>query len=445
MSFQSKLFVLISLLFSSLLLSQTGPGGVGVTDGSSNLVLWLDANNVNVANGTLTNNWPDNSGYGHNFTNGNGAVFATNSVNSYPSFSFNDTSNYFQHPFQNRLTPNSFTIFSASRVASSGSYKAVLSNRDDPPGAATRGFILYSRPGSNNWSFWTGRDAGSWQTVEGNINTTGNWSSQMLRYNGTTREKNLSINNNTFSTATHTMTSNTTRPFRIGAGRNESNTPNYYFNGNISEIIMFDNLINEAQIIIVQNYLAAKYNYSLSLADVYNEDAPGAGNYDHDVAGIGRVNSTNLHNDSQGTGIVRVLNPSNLNNNEFFMWGHDNNTFQMSSGLNAPEIIKSRLNRTWRVSEANTSGTPVDVGTIDMRFDLTGITGVNTANLRLLIDTDNDGLFNDELPISGATDLGSNIYSFTNINTIQNNYRFTLGVAITSVITNKKITYRVNN
>ncbi|WP_299136206.1 hypothetical protein [uncultured Tenacibaculum sp.] len=445
MSLQSKFFVLFNLIFSSLLFSQTGPGGVGITDGSSNLVLWLDANNVSVANGTLTNNWPDNSGYGHNFTDGNGAVFTTNSVNSYPSFSFNDTSNYFQHPFQSRLTPTSFTIFSASSVASSGSYKAVLSNRDDPSGSPTRGFILYSRPGSNNWSFWTGRDSGPWQTVEGNINTTANWSSQMMRYNGTTREKNLSINNNTFSTATHTMTSNTSRPFRVGAGRNESNTPNYYFNGNISEIIMFDNLINEAQIIIVQNYLAAKYNYSLSLSDVYNEDTPASGNYDHDVAGIGRVNSTNLHNDSQGTGIVRVLNPSNLNDSEFFMWGHDNGTFQMNTGLNAPEIIKSRLNRIWRVSEVNTSGTTVDVGSIDMRFDLTGITGVNTANLRLLVDTDNDGIFDDETPISGATDLGSNTYSFTNVNSIQNNNRFTLGVAITTVITNKKITYRVNN
>lgn len=442
---KTKLLPLLLLFFQFHLFSQTGPGGVGTTIGNSNLVLWLDANNVNLTNGTTTNNWNDASGYGHNFNAGNGAIFNTNSVNNYPSFSFNDSSNYFELTYQNRLSPTSFTIFSASRIANSGTYKAVLSNRDDPSGSPTRGFILYSRPNSNNWSFWTGRDSGPWQTVEGNINTTGNWSSQMLRYNGNTNEKNLSINNNNYTTATQTMTRNTSRPFRIGAGRNESNTPNYYFNGNISEIIMFDQLINDAQIIIIQNYLAAKYDFILSQNDLYDEDNAGNGNYDHDVAGIGRVNSTNLHTDSQGTGLVRILNPTNLDDNEFFMWGHDNATFQLSTGLNAPNIIKSRLNRIWRVSEVNTSGGAVNVGNLDIRFDLTGLTGVAVSNLRLLVDTDNDGNFNDEAPISGAVNLGSNIFSFNGISAISNNNRFTIGLATTTIITNRRITYRVNN
>ncbi|SEB72816.1 hypothetical protein SAMN04489761_1584 [Tenacibaculum sp. MAR_2009_124] len=441
-----KIPLLSYLIFYSIgLFAQTGPGGVGTNSGNSNLVLWLDANNVNLPNGTTTNNWGDSSGYVHNFNSGNGAIFNTNSINSYPSFSFNDSSNYFELAYENRLNPNTFTIFSVSRVANSGSYKAVLSNRDDPPGSPTRGFILYSRPNNNNWSFWTGRDSGSWQTVEGNINTTGNWASQMMRYNGNTNVKNISINNNNYTTATQTMTLNTSRPFRIGAGRNESNTPNYYFNGNISEIIMFDQLINDAQIIIIQNYVAAKYNFTLSQSDLYNEDNAGAGNYDHEVAGIGRVDASNLHNDSQGTGIVRILNPTNLGNNEFFMWGHDNADLQMNTGLNAPSIIKNRLTRTWRVSETNTSGGAIDVGSIDMRFDLTGITGVSTGNLRLLVDTDNDGNFNDETPISGSVSLGSNIYSFNGISSISNNRRFTIGLAFTTIITNRRITHRVNN
>ncbi|WP_435263982.1 hypothetical protein [Tenacibaculum sp. nBUS_03] len=228
---------------------------------------------------------------------------------------------------------------------------------------------------------------------------------------------------------------------RIGRNSNGADEAS----GDFFEIIFYNSNLNTAQKIIVDNYLSAKFGSIPIINDVYNEDNIAAGNYDHDVAGIGRVNASNLHDDSQGTGIVRVLNPSNLNNNEFFMWGHDNNTFQMSTGLNAPEIIKSRLNRIWRVSEVNTSGTPVDVGAIDIRFDLTGISGVNTTNLRLLIDTDNDGLFNDETPILGATNLGSNVFSFTSVNSLANNNRFTIGIAVTTVITNRKITYRVNN
>ena len=209
--------------------------------------------------------------------------------------------------------------------------------------------------------------------------------------------------------------------------------------------LLFDQLINDAQIIIIQNYLAAKYDFILSQNDLYNEDNAGNGNYDHDVAGIGRINSSNLHNDSQGTGIIRVLNPTNLDDNEFFIWGHDNGALQMNTGLNAPSIIKSRLLRTWRVSETNTSGGPIDVGNIDMRFDLTGITAVSNENLRLIVDTDNDGNFYDEIPISGAVNLGSNIYGFNGVSSISNNKRFTLGLALTTIITNRKITHRINN
>lgn len=179
--------------------------------------------------------------------------------------------------------------------------------------------------------------------------------------------------------------------------------------------------------------------------DIYNEDEPGAGNYDHEVAGIGRINSSNQHNDSQGTGIVRILNPTNLDDNEFLFWGHDNQPLQMNTNIDTPSSIKNRLTRVWRVSESNTSGGDVDVGNIEMRFDLTGLSNISTNNLRLLIDTNNNGNFNDDPPISGAVNLGNNIYAFNNISSISNNTRFTLGFALITIITNKRITHRVIN
>ncbi len=171
------------------------------------------------------------------------------------------------------------------------------------------------------------------------------------------------------------------------------------------------------------------------------------GNFDHDVAGIGRIDVSNLHNDAQGTGIVRISNPTNLGDDEFLIWGHDNgilsadNTTDVSSSQ-----TRARLSRVWRISEVSTGGGAVDVGAIDMQIDVTGLTEFNPIYPpQLLVDTDNDGDFNDEDPILGAISLGSNRYQFNGVTAFSNNLRFTLGSGFRKVITNRRITYRVKN
>ena len=66
-----------------------------------------------------------------------------------------------------------------------------------------------------------------------------------------------------------------------------------------------------------------------------------------------------------------------------------------------------------------------------MRWDLTGLGAVSASDLRLLIDTDNDGTFADETPIAGATAFGGNVYEFAGVPGgaagLRNNRRITLG------------------
>lgn len=415
------LFIILSLpLFSY---SQTGPGGVGKSDGSSNLVLWLDANTIVGTNASIITTWPDQSGYGYDFTLGNGAVFNSPSVNGYPAFNFNGTNQYFERAYTADITPMEFTVFTSTKVSSSGSYKAVISNRDDPAGAATAGYILYSRPTSNNWTFWTGTPSG-W-ALANSTSTAGSWSGQVLEYQDIPNGKKFYLDGATSVMNSQSMTSNPNRPCRVGAGRNES-SPDYYFKGDIAEVIIFNQVLNSAERIIVNNYLSAKYNYSLSTNDIYNEDNAGNGDYDHDVAGIGRIDALNIHNDAQGTGIVRILNPSGLDDDEFLIWGHDNGVQQATEKIDIPPTVQARFERIWRVSEVNTALSAVDVGNIDIRFDLTNLGSVVATDLRLLVDTDNDGIFADETPISGATLISGNIYQFSNITDIANNLRFTL-------------------
>jgi hypothetical protein len=412
-----------------------GPGGVGTTDGSSNLVLWLDASNVTGSNGATINNWEDASGNGNNFTGGNGATFQTAGTNGYPVFEFNGTSDYFEMPYSASLNTSEFTVMTAANVTGSSGYKALVSNRDDPAGSATAGYILYAHPNSNQWRFWTGRSGGGWQQTNGVVSTAGSWASMSMSYAATANGKKIYVNNILKNSSTHTMTLNPSRPYRVGAGRNEG-SPAYYFQGTIGEVIQYDEVLNDAARIIVDNYLAAKYGFTLSLNDMYTFDDAANGNYDHDVAGIGRVNASNIHNDAQGTGITRVLNPTDLDNNEFMFWGHDNGAIAANNITDVPNGVDSRLERVWAVSEVGPSSNSVDVGAIDIVFDLASIAGsFSTSELRLLVDTDADGSFTDEAPIAGAIDVnGSGQYLFAGVTAISNNVKFSIGFAPTSAL-----------
>jgi len=403
-----------------------GPGGIGKVDGTSSLVLWLDANTVSATNGSTVTSWNDESGNNYNLTAGNGATYNTNVQNGYPAFNFDGSTDYFERAYEADLNPSALTIFTADNVTSSSNYKAILSNRDDPAGTEASGFILYATPTDNYWQFWNGSVANSWEITNSGTSTAGSWAGQTSEYQSGTDGKKIYVNGEQKAQNTHTLNNNTSNPIRVGAGKNESATPDYYYQGYIGEIIMYDVVINDAQRIIIQNYLAAKYNYSLTTYDIYSQDDSGNGNYDHEVAGIGRVDDSNYHNDAQGTGIVRILNPTNLDDDEFLIWGHDNGTQTLNSTTDIPSSVRARFEREWRVSEVNVSGTAVDVGSVDIRWDLTGQSNIVTADLRLLIDTDNDGSFANETPISGATSLGGNIYAFTGVTAITDGRRFTL-------------------
>lgn len=208
-----------------------------------------------------------------------------------------------------------------------------------------------------------------------------------------------------------------------------------YIEADFGDIIHYNRTLNPAERIIINNYLSAKYNISLGGNDVYKNDNSSNGNFDFEVAGIGRIDASNLHNNSKGSSIIRIFNPSNLDNNEFLMWGHNNDSLIANEITDIPSSITARFSRVWRASELNnTAFAAVDVGDIDMEWDLSGLGAVTASDLRLLIDTDNDGTFADETPINGAVNTSGNLFVFSNVSGISNERRFTLGT-INSIAT----------
>ncbi len=394
-----------------------GPGGVGSTNGLSSLVLWLNASKVSGTNGSTITSWTDQSGYSNDFTVGAGAVFNTSGRNGNPTFSFNGTSHYFERPFSSSLTPGTFTIVSANNVTSSTDYRAVISNRDDPAGDETRGFILYANPG-NDWTFWNGHATIAWQQLDATTSTTGNWAAITASYRTGTSGKNIYVNNSLENTATAALHPNTSMPIRVGAGQNESG-PNFFFRGQMGEVIVYNTVLNAAQRIIVNNYLSAKYDFTLSDDDTYTRDNAGQGNFDHDVAGIGRVDGSNLHSDSRGTGIVRVFNPTSLGNGDFFFWGHNNEPLSDINTTDLPAGIQGRLSRVWRISESG------NIGNVDIQVDMTGMGPITTSDLRVRLDQ--TGTVSSGASQYTATALGCNNYLFSGVPGNTDGYYFTIG------------------
>lgn len=420
-------------LYSDLL-AQSGPGGVG---SSATNVLWLSADNqvFNNAGTTLASStdnvqqWNDRSG---NNDHASQAVTAsrpnyiTNVVNGLPVIRFSAGNDHLMA-----------TSVSSANVASVWAVAAYASLPSSNPGiliGAPAGTGTNVGAGSKSIGMWVSSAAGTQVWGRG---IQSNATSRDISQNTTLNSSTFYIINNIYRAASsinqfvnnaaagnnnsHNGTLSSWRDVTIGRQGNES------WNGDIAEVIFFNTEVNSAQRIIIDNYLSAKYGLSLTSNDVYDKDNAGNGNYDYEVAGIGRVDASNIHSDAQGSGIVRILNPGNLGNDEFLIWGHDNGSIQANNLTDVPTGVQGRMVRVWRVSEVNSSSASVDVGSIDIQFDLSGLGAITASDLRLLVDTDNDGFFNDETPITGASLISGNIYGFTAITAISNNVRFTLG------------------
>lgn len=426
--------LLLMLLTPLMLLAQTGPGGVG---SATNNVIWLDAgfgvyNDAGTTLASTTNNvqqWNDRSGNNRHASQGtlaNRPNYIDNVINGNPVLQYTAANN-------DQLVSLGLTSANRASVWFVALYTSLPTLNPGLMQATATGNVNTINGNQKTIGVWVGNDNNVWGRGVQSDNTISNITKGITLGAGNyyvinSIYRNNRIDqyvNNQFSgnNATHNGTLGSWTDLSVGRQGTET------WNGNIGEMFMFNIAVNDAQRIIIDNYLAAKYGLSLSTNDVYRQDILANGDYDFEVAGIGRVDASNIHNDAQGTAIVRILNPTNLNDNEFLMWGHNDALAEANNFSDVPAGVQARMDRVWRVSEVNASGTAVSVGDIDIRWNLNGLGAVTASDLRLLIDTDSDGLFNDETPIAGASSLGAGIFAFTAVPdlTLQNGARFTIG------------------
>tara|TARA_B100000508_G_scaffold141062_1_gene145770 strand:- start:1173 stop:3464 length:2292 start_codon:yes stop_codon:yes gene_type:complete len=396
-------------------MGKDGPGGVGDTDGSGSMVLWLDANQGVSTSGTAVTQWSDQSGYTNHCTppaSSNRPTYNSSGTNSHPIITFDGSNDYLTASDDNSLDLTTWSIIVVGIVNTHKNYNAFVVKGTD---ANENYEFLTNYPSTGNFHYPVkftdasrSTDSESGETFSNSV-----YGVYQLDYDQSNFE--MHINGDHTETDSETKTPQTnSNSLYIG---DEQSTSGRNINASLAEVIIFDSPINTAQRYIIHNAMAAKYGFSMDANSLYDEDDSG---FDFDVAGIGQASDGSSHEDGQGTGIVRIHTPSGLGNSEFLIWGHDNGALSSDGVTDLPTGIESRLERQWSASEAG------EVGTVTITFDLSSVPGsITTSDLRLLID--GDGTFaSGATSTSGATHLGSNVYQWTGID-IDNNDHFTIG------------------
>lgn len=144
--------------------------------------------------------------------------------------------------------------------------------------------------------------------------------------------------------------------------------------GKVAEQFVLNRRVYESHRTIMSNYMAAKYGIDLGALKRYSHL-----DKHHDVAGIGMMTEYDFHIDAQGTGNVRMSDPSEADAEEFVMWGHDND--DMAWVDEEYPILTQRLDRTWGITETG------DMGEVLVRiYDDNGILDIG-AEIGIIIDT----------------------------------------------------------
>ncbi len=165
-----------------------------------------------------------------------------------------------------------------------------------------------------------------------------------------------------------------------------------YGEGQIAEHVIYNRRLFESHRIILSNYLGVKYGMDIAPELRYNRyDMP------HDIAGIGRVSQFDKHEDAKGSGPIRMLNPSDLDNNEFLIWGHNGASVTwVSDGY---PIVSPNINRVWAFNQTG------DVGATEVRIYLDELNDFE-GEIGLIISDDEQFLPGSTPDFIPLTDMG---------------------------------------
>ena len=426
----SRLLVCALLISSGrTLFAQSGPGGVGSTDGTSSLVLWLrpniglfqDPNGTTAAlqSGDSVALWTDQSGWG------NDAAQSSN-PNKRPVRDVGTSCTGLDFSVGSG-TGNESEIYTASLGSNklSGPFTVFVVGRKKSPQSSTIVPLIESRTRGNTGEFLgfaadtthVRLDGGS--TISGP--TSGAITQQVYHiYRGVFNGSNSSIAVDGVIVASGNGGTKQVDGWRIGCG----GSPERFLDGYISEVIVYNDTLSRAEIALVQNYLASGASNSCvtSTPSFYScPDSLG-------ITGIIDIGGSTVTT-SGPSGGLRVKDNGFLNDDSDAVFiGYDDTTSVDQSTSDLPSGVLTRWTRVWCVdkNEAGTNG-----GSVKFIFNFRDARihthPANAGGYRLLYRSGTSGTFS-TVTVTSDTIVGDSVI-FTLPGTTLTDGHYTLGSA----------------
>jgi hypothetical protein len=323
----------------------SGPGGVG--DDASNL-LWLKADSLTYNDGQSVSSWPDVSGNNNDFTQavpGLQTVFDSINplANNMPSLHFDGIDDLIDGPNITSGTGGKTVFLIASEPSVDNGVMLELNNGplvNNTHFAVTASRISV-RANQGYYETFQRLSTTDFGLISVSHPDNANTLDMVIHYDGVLQSRRAG-NNRVMNLAAGNAT--------LGWSPQFTN----YFNGDLSEVIVYNRQLNNTQRIIVENYLAAKYDIDISggSQDRYIYETTHAG----DLAGIGQYAANDYHTAAMSAAMLKISLASSMDIGDYMLFGHDNADFSTWVNNEVPGDSIRRIEREWRFDKTNDPG-----------------------------------------------------------------------------------------
>ena len=374
------------------------------------LSLWLKADAGITLSGTDVTSWVDQSGNNHNFAQGttaNQPDKITSTVNFNPVISFDGINDV--------LTASTFLfypyhIFSVLRNPDTGANQRTFFGTNTPDGPDYSSAMKANDTSGNAVSsYFLGGSAVSAETPS--LDNEFYLHTGLLGNRDSTSYLDINAKNMASSTPVSGSFASVTQA-AVGSGYTSGTTLSGYFQGDLSELIVYSGEMSNTEKQKIESYLGIKYGLTLDQTalggglDYLNSDgntiwiADASDIFEHDIAGIAQDDASRLDqvkSKSVNTDAILTVGDANSQGNLDSMTWANNNGAATWTSTGAPAGYKI-LSRQWRTLESIG-----DIGTVDLEFDIDD-TDFNVpvrqggTGYYFIYDSDDDGLLSDETP-----------------------------------------------
>lgn len=362
-------------IYTLTLNAQTGPAGVGNSDGSDGQpenVIWYDANSLSLSDTDPVSTWDDLSGNGNDAIQGTGTarpLYRTAQINGLPAVVFDGTNDFM--PFNGSLIINSdYTVIFVGKRQTNSAFKVFLGGTTS---SANQNLHLYWFNSTQFRAHHYGNDlqtdmVANTETYSGGTDVTEFGIFTTLLSSSDVTDQRRNYQNNSFLGSR-----NNTAQLSSYNGAAMGRYTTGYHDIDAAELIIYSNALNDAQLQILYEYLGEKYGITID-NDLYNPIA----SYVYDIVGIGEE-ANGQHSETNSAGLYLTA-LGGLNVGDYIFTSHNNLTNNSANFRTGAEVtnagVDSAYNRLWYI---DTEGTPEAQLAFD--FDEALDDGLNPTNI----------------------------------------------------------------